>query len=110
MAEIAIISATELKARLDSGEVIDVIDVREDWELKIMQLPFARQIRMIEVLTRLDDISRERPTILICRTGSRSGRTIEMLMTRGYTNLLNLDGGILAWAHEVDPTMPQFYT
>ena len=110
MIDIVDITPIELKQRLDDGEAIDVIDVRESWELAIMSLPFARQIRMVEVFVRLDEIPRDRPVVIMCRTGSRSIRTVEMLRTRGYDNVLNLEGGILAWARELDPTMPQFYT
>jgi rhodanese-related sulfurtransferase len=112
MAEPVIISITpvELKQRLDNGEDIPVIDVREDWELEITSLPFARQIRMVEILRQLDKVPKDRPVVIMCRSGSRSSRTIEMMQLKGYTNLLNLDGGILAWAREVDPTMVLFYT
>ncbi len=90
--------------------MIDVIDVRETWELAISQLRFARQIRMIEILSRLDEIPHDIPVVILCRSGSRSERTVEMLQLHGYDNILNLDGGILAWAREVDPTLPHFYT
>jgi adenylyltransferase/sulfurtransferase len=109
MASIADITPAELKRRLDNGERIDVVDVRENWELSIMQLPFARQIRMIEILSRLSEIPRDCPVVFFCRTGSRSTRTVEILQLRGYTNVYNLKGGILAWAHEVDPQLPQYY-
>src|SRR5436190_1142826 len=104
------ITPIELKQRLDSGEAIMVIDVREDWELAITQLPFARQIRMVEILRHLDKIPKDCPVVIMCRSGSRSLRTIEMLQFKGYRNLLNLDGGILNWAREVDPSMVTFYT
>jgi len=110
VAEVPHISAVELAQRLENGDAIDVIDVREDWERAIVALPFARQIRMIEILTRVDEIPRDRPVVIMCRTGSRSSRTVEMLQSHGFDNVLNLDGGILAWAREIDPTLPQFYT
>jgi rhodanese-related sulfurtransferase len=104
------ISPLELKQRLDSGEDILVIDVREDWELAITSLPFAHQIRMVEILRHLDKIPKDKPVVIMCRSGSRSSRTIEMLQLKGYENLLNLDGGILNWAREVDQTMVLHYT
>jgi rhodanese-related sulfurtransferase len=109
MANVAEITPTELKHRLDNGERIDVIDVRESWELSIMCLPFARHIRMIEILGRLPEIPRGYPVVFFCRTGSRSTRTVEILQLRGYDNVYNLQGGILAWAHEIDPQLPQYY-
>ncbi len=107
---IAQITPMELKQRLDDGENILVVDVREDWELAITRLDFARQIRMVEILRHLDKIPKDRPVVIMCRSGSRSIRTIEMLQFKGYKNLLNLEGGILNWAREVDQTMVTFYT
>lgn len=104
------ITPTELKQRLDNGEDILVIDVRERWELAITSLPFAHQIRMVEILRHVKDIPKDRPVVIMCRSGSRSVRTVEMLQLHGFSNLLNLEGGILAWAREVDPTMVSFYT
>ena len=109
MANVANITPTELNHRLDNGEPIVVIDVRESWELAIMSLPFARHIRMIEILSRLAEIPRDCSVVIFCRTGSRSTRTVEMLQLRGYNNVCNLQGGILAWAREVDPQLPQYY-
>jgi sulfur-carrier protein adenylyltransferase/sulfurtransferase len=103
------ISPLELNARLESGEQIIVIDVREIWELAIMKLPFAHHIRMIELFSHPLDLPHDQMVVLLCRTGSRSIRTVEMLQSRGYTNVFNLEGGILAWAREVDPSLPQYY-
>ncbi len=103
------ITPIELHARLQAGEDLLIIDVREAWERKIVALPFTQNIRMVEILRRYDEIPRDRPVVLLCRTGSRSARTVEMLALHDFTNLLNLEGGILAWAHEVDTSLPQFY-
>ena len=109
MNDVPDISPLELFQRLEAGEAIEVIDVREKWELAITQLPFARHIRMIEVLSRLPEIPQDRPVVFFCRTGSRSTRTCEMVRSHGYNNVYNLEGGILAWAHDLDPAMPQYY-
>src|SRR5258708_3713653 len=109
MVNVVQMTPSELKQRLDNGERVDVIDVRESWELSIMRLPFARHIRMIEILSRLPEIPRDCPVVFLCRTGSRSTRTVEILQLRGFDNVYNLEGGILAWAHEVDPSLPQYY-
>jgi len=109
MSEVPDVTPAQLKQWLDEGQEVTVIDVRESWELAIMALPFAQHIRMIEIFSRVSEIPRDRPVVIFCRTGSRSVRTVEMLQMRGFTNVYNLDGGILAWAHELDPSMPQFY-
>ena len=109
MDEVPGISPLMLFQRLAAGEAITVIDVREKWELAITSLSFAQHIRMIEVLSRLPEIPQDRPVVFFCRTGSRSARTVEMVRLHGYHNAFNLEGGILAWAHDLDPEMTQYY-
>jgi len=64
---------------------------------------------MVEIPLPYAEIPRDRPVVLLCRSGSRSARALIMLTLHGFTTLLNLEGGILAWAHEVDKSLPQFY-
>jgi adenylyltransferase/sulfurtransferase len=54
------------------------------------------------------EIPRDKPGVVICKTGARSGRVIEFLRGEGFENLLNLEGGIDAWREEVDPTLPKY--
>ncbi len=103
------ITPKALKARLDAGEKIRVIDVRDDWELAITKLDFADHIPMDEIASRADEISEDEPIVLMCRTGHRSERVLDYFTSMGYDNVLNLEGGILQWAAEVDPTLPRFY-
>ncbi|MDB4948651.1 MAG: UBA/THIF-type binding fold [Gemmatimonadetes bacterium] len=104
------ISVTELKARLDAGEPLTIIDVREphEWPIANLGAYGARMIPLGEVPERADEIPTEGTVVLQCRSGGRSGRALEYLRAQGRTNLLNLKGGILAWADEVDPTTQKY--
>ncbi len=99
----------ELKARLDAGEAIEIIDVRDEWELEVSKLDAAKHIPMDEILERLDEVPKDRPVVFLCRSGSRSGRVADYLTSQGYTNTYNLEGGILQWASDIDPSLPRFY-
>jgi sulfur-carrier protein adenylyltransferase/sulfurtransferase len=103
-------TATELKRRLDRGDDLTIVDVREPYEWEIGNLGEfgARLIPMAELGERLDEIARDAEIVLQCRSGSRSGRALEFLRTQGYEKLYNLKGGILAWSDEVDPSMPKY--
>src|SRR5918997_4022113 len=98
------ITATELKQRLDKGEDIQIIDVREDHEVAIGRIPNAVHIRLAEVINRMDEIDPSRETVVHCKMGGRSARAIEALERMGFKGkLMNLKGGITAWSNDVDP-------
>lgn len=99
------ITAKALKAQLDAGEAIRVIDVREDYEVAVGALPFAEHIPMNDVPDRMDDIPKTGTVVIMCKVGGRSERVVEFLNSMGYDNLMNLDGGIMRWAAEIDPTI-----
>ena len=101
------ITPRELKSRLDRNEAIALIDVREPSEREIATIGGAL-IPMGEVLTRVGEIPQDREVVVYCRSGGRSGRVIQELEKRGMTNLINLDGGILRWADEVDSTIQKY--
>lgn len=104
------ITVAELKARIDRGERPTIIDVREphEWEIANLNTHGAAIIPLGEVPDRMGEIPRDREVIVHCRSGKRSGKAIEYLQTQGYDRLLNLQGGILAWADEVDPSMQKY--
>jgi adenylyltransferase/sulfurtransferase len=104
------ITATELKERLDAGDRVVLIDVREPFEWDIANLGEfgARMIPLGEVLERADEIERDADVVLYCRSGSRSAGALRQLRARGYHRLLNLRGGLLAWAEEIDPEMSTY--
>lgn len=103
------ITATELKQRLDSGEDIQIIDVREPHEVAIAKLPNSTHIPLGQILNRMDEIDPSRETVVHCKMGGRSAKAIEALKRSGFSgNLMNLKGGIIAWSNEVDPTVAKY--
>jgi rhodanese-related sulfurtransferase len=103
------ITATELKARMDAGEDVQLIDVREPHEYEFAKIPGAKLIPMGEIMSRIDELDPSREAVLHCHAGGRSARVIEALQRSGYEGeLANLAGGITAWSHEVDPSVSTY--
>lgn len=103
------ITPTELKARLDRGDDIQIIDVREPHEYDIARLDGSTLIPLAQVVNRMDEIDATRETVVHCKGGGRSARAIEALQNAGFKGrLLNLKGGIGTWSKEVDPNVPQY--
>jgi molybdopterin/thiamine biosynthesis adenylyltransferase/rhodanese-related sulfurtransferase/molybdopterin converting factor small subunit len=102
------VGAAELKRRLDAGEPLDIIDVREPHEWAICRIPGARLVPLGSLAERMHELDSARTYVLQCRTGARSARAVGVLRQAGFRRLLNLRGGVLAWAREVDPAMPTY--
>ena len=103
------ITATELKQRLDNGDDIQIVDVREANELDIAKLPGTIHIPLGQVINRMSEIDPNRETVVHCKMGGRSARAIAALKQAGFTgNLINLKGGIIAWSNDVDPSVPKY--
>jgi adenylyltransferase/sulfurtransferase len=83
-----------------------LIDVRERWEYDTGHLPHAVNIPMSELPQRIAEIPRSGAPVFICRSGGRSLRACTMALAAGVASPVNLEGGMLAWAAKVDPTMP----
>src|SRR5690554_217979 len=98
----------QIKARLDTGEPLILLDVREPFELQISRLDGARNIPMSEINARWQEIPRDQPVVVFCHTGVRSANLIAALREAGYDNLINLAGGIDAWSREVDASVPRY--
>lgn len=97
-----------LKKMRDNHEPHQLIDVRESHELEICTIG-GDHIPMAEVLERHDEISRDIPVIIHCRSGQRSAAVVTALQNHfGFDNLHNLTGGILAWAKEIDSTLESY--
>jgi sulfur-carrier protein adenylyltransferase/sulfurtransferase len=100
-------TATELKQRLDRGDQIELIDVREPWEQQTATIG-AKLIPLNELPQRVGEIDREREIVVHCKGGGRSQRAAEFLAQSGYAKVWNLAGGITAWSNEVDPSVPKY--
>lgn len=107
---VAEISATELKQRLDTGEPLTLVDVREPFEWRIANLgeQGARLIPMGELADRVDELDPDAEIVFYCRSGARSRTVAKYLATHGFARVMNLKGGIIAWSEEVDPTLPTY--
>jgi sulfur-carrier protein adenylyltransferase/sulfurtransferase len=101
------ISVQELKRRIDAGEDVQLIDVREPWEAQIAQIG-GKLIPQNDVPNRLAEIDRDREVVVHCKGGGRSQRIAEFLRQQGYERVANLAGGIGAWSNDIDPTVPKY--
>ena len=103
------IAPKELKRRLDGGEKLPVLDVREDKELAICKLEDTMHIPMGELQARIAELEpyKGQEIVVMCRSGGRSGQCVQYMRKLGF-NAVNLTGGILAWADDVDPTVAKY--
>lgn len=101
------LTVKELKQRIDAGEDVQLIDVREPWEYKLAQIG-GKLIPQNELPNRLSEIDRDREVIVHCHAGVRSQRIAEFLQQAGYPRVANLAGGIQAWSEQIDPKVPKY--
>ncbi len=101
------LSVKELKQRMDAGEDVFILDVREPYEYQIANIG-GTLIPQNDVPQRLAEIDREREVVVHCRSGARSQRIAEFLKQAGYPRVVNLAGGILAWSDEIDPSVRKY--
>jgi len=103
------ITPVELKARLDRAENFRLIDVREADEWAVARLPRAELIPLSQFQKlAVQELSQDEHIVLYCHHGMRSGRAQGYLKAQGYAHVLNLTGGIDAWALQVEPTMKRY--
>ncbi|MFN5628614.1 MAG: rhodanese-like domain-containing protein [Bacteroidota bacterium] len=96
------ITVQELKLKKDNNEKFQLIDVREEYEVEVGTIG-GTHIPMGEILNHLDELSKDIPVIIHCRSGARSAAVVNALeQQHGFTNLYNLKGGITAYANEID--------
>jgi sulfur-carrier protein adenylyltransferase/sulfurtransferase len=103
-----VLSALELKAMLDRGDRPFILDVRNPPEIEICRIAGSTVIPLPELAGRLDELDRSVPMVVHCKSGARSAKAIALLREAGFTRLKNLTGGILAWAKDVDPSLPTY--
>lgn len=101
------IQPQELKQRLDAGEEIFVLDVREPHEYQICNLK-GYLIPLGELPKRVHELDSSREIIVHCKMGGRSAKAVEFLRQAGFKRVVNLTGGILGWADKVDPSVPKY--
>src|SRR5947208_17178092 len=101
------IQVEELKRRLDSGEDVFVLDVREPHEYQICNIS-GYLIPLGDLPKRVHELDSSREIVAHCRSGARSAKAVDFLRQAGFKKVHNLAGGILAWADRVDPKMPKY--
>jgi adenylyltransferase/sulfurtransferase len=103
------ITAAELKQRMDAGDDIQLIDVRQPDEYAFAKIEGAKLIPLGELMNRMDEIDESRETVVHCHAGGRSARAIDAMQRAGFKGeLKNLKGGITAWSNDVDPSVPKY--
>lgn len=97
------VTAKDLRKKLDRGEAVVLLDVRQPWEFATGHVPGAVLLPLPELPGRLDELDPDAEIVTICMVGERSACAAEYLQSHGFRNVLNLRGGLHAWAADVDP-------
>ena len=97
----------ELKEKLNNGQNVSVLDVREPHEYEVANIG-ARLIPLAELPERLVELNRDETLAIHCKTGGRSARAVKFLQGAGFQNVYNVKGGIDAWSEEIDPSVPKY--
>jgi rhodanese-related sulfurtransferase len=108
LSEIGNIEPVALKARVDRGESVFILDVREPAEIAIAPFPGATHIPMGDIPSRLTELDPDRETVVVCHHGVRSAQVAMYLARMGFERVLNLTGGIDAWSESADPSTPRY--
>ena len=102
------IDPVALKERLDQGESVLILDVREPFEIALAPFPGATHIPMGDIPSRLTELNPDQETVVVCHHGVRSAQVAMYLAQMGFEHLLNLTGGIDAWSEDADPSTPRY--
>ena len=94
--------------QLAAQEDCDLIDVREPNEWDIVRVPGAQLLPKAQVPDHLDELATASELLVVCRSGRRSADIVRFLRTVGFSNVKNVTGGVLAWAREIDPSLPTY--
>lgn len=101
-------SAAELKRRLDAGEPLCIVDVREPWECEIVRLEASQNIPLGQIRQRCAELDAQTDIVLMCKAGGRSRMAAQLLAERGFARVFNLTGGIDAWTRDIEPQLPVY--
>jgi sulfur-carrier protein adenylyltransferase/sulfurtransferase len=101
------ITVEELKQKLDNGDNVNVLDVREPHEYEVANIG-AKLIPLGELPERLVELDQDENFVIHCKTGGRSARAVQLLQRAGFQNVYNVKGGINAWSEEIDPSVPKY--
>lgn len=102
------ISATDLAQQIQAKKPLVLLDVREPHETQISNLPNTTLIPLGQLASRMSELDSAKEMVIFCKSGTRSVRALEILISAGFRKVKNLKGGINAWAKEIDPQMPVY--
>src|SRR5258706_11988732 len=102
------ITSPELKGWLDAGKSIDLIDVREPAEYEIVRIPGSRLVPKGDILSRaaLSGLPQDKQIVLYCKSGVRSAEALSAVKAAGFKDAVHVQGGVVAWVRQVDPSLP----
>lgn len=106
--DVPTITARDLRAKMERQEPFVLVDVREPYEYEICRIPGSKLIPVGELPARLSELDTADEIVLQCKSGARSARALHILQEAGFRKLANLQGGITAWADQVDPSVPKY--
>jgi sulfur-carrier protein adenylyltransferase/sulfurtransferase len=102
------ITPAGLKALMDANRPFCLLDVREPWEVALARIDGSVAIPLNEIPSRLQELDAAATIIVMCKAGGRSQRAADFLVASGFSQVSNLQGGIAAWANDIDPDMPAY--
>lgn len=105
---VPVVTVAELKRRLDAKEKFQLLDVREKFEWDIARIPGAKLIPLGELHSRMSELDSADEILIHCKSGVRSAKAVKLLQEAGFAKLWNVEGGILAWAEQIDPSVPKY--
>ena len=97
-----------MKQMMDEDKPLVLVDVREPHECEICNIPGAKLIPIGDVPKRMHELNSADDIVVHCRSGVRSAKAVDFLMKAGFRRIHNLKGGVLAWARDVDTSMPSY--
>ena len=104
------ITVADLKEMLDAGKDPYLVDVREPVEYEIVKIPGGVLIPKDRILSgeALSELPQDKPVVLHCKTGARSAETLAVLKGAGFSDAVHVGGGVIAWANQIDPSLPTY--
>lgn len=108
MSSISEVMPVDLSAEMEGGATPFLLDVRQADELEVIVLPGVHHIPLGEIEARFSEVPKDQDVVVICRSGGRSGKATEFLMSQGYDRVRNMATGMNGWATTVDPTMSPY--
>jgi adenylyltransferase/sulfurtransferase len=102
------ITVQVLKSKQERGDKFVLVDVREPYEYDICRIPGSKLIPLGQLPSRMSELDSADEIILQCKSGARSARALRLLQEAGFSKLANVEGGIVAWAEQIDSTVPKY--